>query len=198
MTVWLQLQAPTADWNRTASIWLQGREALPLTLLGLVTEWLFLGQVVVFAAVVGTAFAMWKRRWRLAASIAAVLPVVLAEVAGKYLLRVPSANHYLATRVLIYTENNVPDALKTGFPSGHAARATFVIGWIAVALLAAKLRVRTAFLVGVLILAVCWTRIYVGDHSLLEIVAGILLALVFLLPAATLVRLDRTARLPAQ
>ncbi|MBV8085741.1 MAG: phosphatase PAP2 family protein, partial [Chloroflexi bacterium] len=84
-----------------------------------------------------------------------------------------------------------PTPLAHGFPSGHASRAGFALGWLAIVLTPPQYRKPVLAVATVLTLAVCWTRIYVGDHSLLEILAGLALALTFLVPAAALAQLDR-------
>ena len=55
--------------------------------------------------------------------------------------------------------------------------------WIALLLVPARHRGKALIAAVVLALFAAWTRVYVGDHSVLEVVAGLLLAVVFL-PAA--------------
>jgi len=179
-------------WDQTSSRWLQGPAEFALTVVGAVTQQLFSGQVVLGVALIAAVLLLLRRRWLLAASMAAVFPLVLAEVALKLLIQQPPASRYLQLR-LLFSSYGPPGALATGFPSGHAARAMFVIGWLTVVF--TPNRYRPLALAGAIVLTlfVCWTRIYVGDHSVLEIVAGLVLAVVFLVPAGVLSLLARRA-----
>jgi membrane-associated phospholipid phosphatase len=66
-----------------------------------------------------------------------------------------------------------------------------VLGWLMLLLVPRRYRLPVLLVAVPLMLFVAWTRIYVGDHSLLEIVAGLLLAATFLPLAAALMRLSR-------
>jgi len=70
------------------------------------------------------------------------------------------------------------------FPSGHAVGATVLYGALALVMtsLASELRVRTAViaLALLLIIAVCFSRIYLGVHYLSDVVAGFLEGIVWL------------------
>jgi undecaprenyl-diphosphatase len=177
---------PVINWDYSVSVWLQGPAELALTVVGAITESLFSGLVVLILTVAGCLFFLWRRQALLAASLATIFPLVCIEVVLKYLLSHPSASRVLQLRKLFATEQTGPTFLLSGFPSGHASRAAFVIGWLAVLLLPQRYRMWGLLAALVLTAFVAWTRIYVGDHSLLEVVAGLLLAAVFLVPAALL------------
>jgi membrane-associated phospholipid phosphatase len=187
---------PVAAWNRAVSAWLQGPSEYPLTVTGFVTDWLFSPQVVLGLAALGCLALTISRRWMLAASLALVFPVVAAETVLKYLIDQPPASGFLQVRVLQRTSDVHFAAFEHGFPSGHAARIAFAIGWLALLLAPARWRVPIAAAATILALFSAWTRIYVGDHSLLEIIAGLLLAGVFLPLAGALIALAR--RRPAR
>jgi membrane-associated phospholipid phosphatase len=183
-----------AHWDEASSIWVQGPREQALIVVGFLTDWLCSWEVLLTATVIVCLVLAAKRRWLAALSASLMFPLVLAEVALKYFVPDPPASNYLQVRLLF--ESPHIETLTNGFPSGHAARIGFAVGWITVFLTPA--RYRAPVLAGILplILFIGWTRIYVGDHSLLEIVAGLLLSLVFLLPAWTLMSLAK--RQPAR
>ena len=185
---------PVAGWNRSVSSWLQGPSEYPLTVVGFVTDWLFSAEVVLGLAALGCLVLAVCRRWLLAASLALVFPVVAAETVLKYLIAQPPASTYLQVRVLFRTSDVQIAALEHGFPSGHAARIGFALGWLALLLAPARWRVPLALGAAVVALFSAWTRIYVGDHSLLEIVAGLVLAGIYLPLAGALMALARRRR----
>jgi len=182
-------------WNDAVSMWLQGPDERPLTVVGFFTDWLFSAQVVLGLGALVAVVLVVRRRWLLAASAALVFPLVFLEVALKFLGDQPPASKFLQVRALFTSSNVHVEALAHGFPSGHAARIGFALGWL---LLLAPPRYRPVVAAGTLLLTlfIAWTRIYVGDHSLLEIVAGLLLAAAFLPLAGALLSLSR--RQPAR
>ncbi|HEX6511285.1 MAG TPA: phosphatase PAP2 family protein [Chloroflexota bacterium] len=181
---------PVQRWNQGISAWIQGPEEQPLTVIGFLTDWLFSGQVVVGLGIAACiVFAL--RRQRLAAlSAALIFPLVLVEVALKVLVDQPPASSYLHIRLLFGSSLGVR-ALEHGFPSGHASRIGFVIGWLALVVVPRRYRWPAAAVLSLLTLFIVWTRLYVGDHSVLELLAGLLLAAAFLLPAQALARLAK-------
>ncbi len=168
------------------SVWLQGPELLPLTVIGFLTDWLFSGKILVPLALLGVALLAWQRRWSLAASLLVFFPLVAAGAGLKYVLPTPAAATFLKVRVLFVSSFGGPQFLANGYPSGHAARTAFALGWLVLAFAPSPGRLRAAVFAIVLTCCVGWTRIYVGDHTLLEILGGLALALVFLIPAAIL------------
>jgi len=182
---------PVERWNERVSIFLQGPDEQPLTVLGDITGWLFSGQLLLPAALVLCLVLLLRGRVLLAFSAGVIFPLIAVEAILKLLIDRPPASAYLRVRVLTISPGTGIRALEHGFPSGHAARIAFAIGWLA--LLLTPRRYRWLVLSGMLLLTlfVCWTRIYVGDHSLLEIVAGLLLATAFLPLAAALMALAR-------
>ncbi|HEY8691762.1 MAG TPA: phosphatase PAP2 family protein [Chloroflexota bacterium] len=187
---------PVSAWNDAVSMWLQGPDERPLTVVGFFTDWLFSAQVVLGLGALVAVVLVVRRRWLLAASAALVFPLVFLEVALKFLVDQPPASKFLQVRALFTSSNVHVEALAHGFPSGHAARIGFALGWLL--LLLAPRRQRPVVAAGTLLLTlfIAWTRIYVGDHSLLEIVAGLLLAAAFLPLAGALLSLSR--RQPAR
>lgn len=180
-----------AAWNRVFSMWLQGPTEYPLSVVGFITDWLFSAQVILGLAALGCLIFILKRRWPLAVSILLVFPLVLVETILKLVIDQPPASTFLQVRVLFRSSDVHLHALEHGFPSGHAARIGFAIGWLALLLVPQRYRPATVSAIVVVTLFVAWTRIYVGDHSLLEIVAGLLLAAVFLPLAGALMALPK-------
>ncbi|HLG69446.1 MAG TPA: phosphatase PAP2 family protein [Chloroflexota bacterium] len=164
---------------------------MPLTIVGLVTEWAFSGQVIVVAAAAACLVLLVKRRWLLALSAALAFPLMATEVVLKFLINEPPASRYLQVRSLFAHGGPAVSELARGFPSGHGSRIGFAIGWLALLVIPARYRLPAAGVALILTLFVAWTRVYVGDHSLLEMIAGLLLSLVFLLPAWTLIQAAR-------
>ncbi len=84
--------------------------------------------------------------------------------------------------------------LSPDFPSGHAANSTAVylaLVWVA-ALSGGRRAVRLAGPVALLIIAVvCWSRLYLGVHYLSDVLAGVVLGLVWLSVTATLLGIGR-------
>ena len=179
------------------SLWLQGPDEQPLTVLGDITGWLFSGQIVLPTAIVLCLVLLLRGRVLLALSAGLIFPLVALEAVLKLLIAAPPASNYLRVRILTVSPDTGIKALEHGFPSGHAARIGFVIGWLA--LLLTPRRYRAPVVAGLLLLTlfIAWTRIYVGDHSLLEIIAGLLLAAMFLPLARGLMALARR-RQPAR
>ena len=187
---------PIGAWDRSISQWLQGPAERSLTDIGFVTDWLFSGEVVLGVAAICCVVLLIRGRWLLALSAGVVFPAVVTEIILKLLIAKPPASSYLRVRVLV--PSGVPvQALAHGFPSGHAARIGFVIGWLTLLLVPARYRLAAAVAAAVIAFFCVWTRIYVGDHSLLEIVAGLLLAGVFL-PVAGVLMAQAKARRPAR
>ncbi|HLQ31583.1 MAG TPA: phosphatase PAP2 family protein [Chloroflexota bacterium] len=167
-------------WNDGISVWLQGPEELPLTVTGFLTDWLFSGQLSLAVALIVCIIFAVKRQWFLALSAATIFPLVAVEGFLKVIIHQPPASGFLQTRVLPLTSDLKLRAIEHGFPSGHSARLAFIVGWVALLLVPARYRWPVAAALLILALFMAWTRIYVGDHSLLEVVAGLLLAGVFL------------------
>ncbi|MHB8618367.1 MAG: phosphatase PAP2 family protein [Chloroflexota bacterium] len=183
----LDFVGPVIHWDQAASQWLQGSAAYPLTLIGAITEWLFSGQVSLVLAMLGIGLLVWRRRWAWAASLALLFPMIAGEVVLKYTLRRPNPQGFLAVRKLIAVPNPGPRFLFFGFPSGHTSRSAFLLIWLALVLWAARGRLATLGWAVALVVFVGWTRIYAGDHWLMDVLGGWLLATLFLLPAALLI-----------
>jgi membrane-associated phospholipid phosphatase len=189
----LDLLPPTARWNERVSVVAQGPEEAPLTLVGFFTDWLFSAKVLLPTLALACLLLLVRRRWRTAFSLGLIFPLVVVELLLKLLIHQPPASHYLNVRLMFATSNPGIEVLEHGFPSGHAARIGFVLLWLALVLVPARSHPRAVFAAVLLILFSAWTRIYVGDHSVLEVIAGLLLAAVFL-PASWLLLSRRPAR----
>ena len=191
----IEISGAVDAWNRGISIWLQGPSGFAMTAFSSVDGWLFSAEVVAVLAAGAIAVLLKQRHWLLAASLTPLLAVVVVEVIFKYLIPEQPASAYLQVRKLLSTPSDVPAVLNHGFPSGHASRIGFVLGWLAVVLTPPRYRPVAALITCLAAFFLCWTRIYAGDHSLLEIIGGLILAAVFLIPAAMLRSLDRGPRI---
>ena len=169
-------------WNDAVSIVAQGPEETPLTVVGFFTDWLFSAQIMLGVAALVCLVLAIRRRWSIALSLATIFPLVVVEAVLKVIIHAPPASRFLQIRTLLPSGLNV-EAIEHGFPSGHSARIGFLFGWIALLLVPQRHRGTALVSAAVLALFAAWTRVYVGDHSVLEVVAGLLLAVVFL-PAA--------------
>ncbi|EMA53901.1 phosphatase PAP2 family protein [Halococcus thailandensis] len=77
----------------------------------------------------------------------------------------------------IYT--NAATATGYGFPSGHALTATVVWGGLA-AVLDVGTRTRRALVAGTIVAVVCFARLVLGVHYLVDVLAGVALGLAYL------------------
>src|SRR5579884_2427503 len=168
---------PLIEWDHAASAWLQGPEVGALVLVGGVTEYLFSPVLSSLIALAGIALLWRSGRRQLALSLALFFVAVAAAAALKFVLRHPSPGNLLVVR-RVFPSTALPAELNAnGFPSGHETRAAFLIGWF-------SLRSASTATLGLLLaLVVGWTRIYVGDHFLFDVLGGLFLAAVFLAPA---------------
>ena len=142
--------------------WLEGL-LLEVTFLGTMTV------VLTLAAVVGLFLTLARQRAAAALLLWATVGAVLLNNAVKLAFDRP--------RPQLFTWGT--HAATTSFPSGHAMSAAAVYGTIA--FLAARLAHRRAVRLGVhlvaacLVLAICFSRIYLGVHYPSDVVAGALL-----------------------
>ena len=171
---------PVVDaWNRASSVWLQGPAAYWLTLVSSGVGLVFSGQVILAATLllgVGLWLAGYKEQ---ALALAGVFATVLIEVILKDWLRRPSPQGVLQSRTFLHVAVG-PHFLQFSFPSGHVARETFVLGWVALWLIPPRSRGWALWLLGLVVAAIAWDRIYAGDHWLMDVIAGFLLAVFFL------------------
>ncbi|MGH2366155.1 MAG: phosphatase PAP2 family protein [Chloroflexota bacterium] len=171
---------PAVDaWNRASSIWLQGPATYWLTLVSSGVAVIFSGQVILAAALlvgIGLWLAGYKEQ---ALALAGIFATVLVEVILKDWLRRPSPQGVLQIRTLIYVAVG-PHFLQFSFPSGHVAREAFVLGWVGLWLVPPRCRGLALWVLGIVVAAVAWDRIYAGDHWLMDVIAGFLLAVFFL------------------
>jgi membrane-associated phospholipid phosphatase len=129
---------------------------------------------LVALAVIGIAFAVWKRTWWPLVFIGA-----LDAGLGLFYLAGTSLDPRQRPPVHILQSGLVPDA---SFPSGHTGTATAIGGSLAALLWAYT---RTAgWLIAVLVLVPAYTmvsRLYVGAHHVTDVLTAFLAALVWLL-----------------
>ncbi|MBV9121417.1 MAG: phosphatase PAP2 family protein [Chloroflexi bacterium] len=159
-------------------------ENLVLDGVSTATQWLFSPAVSLPLAAILVVVLWVVQRPALGWSLARFFPAVIAGVVLKSALRLP-APHGLSG---VSSMGGVSSCsvLQCGLPSGHMLRATFLILWLALVLVPAARRSWGLSLGVLLALFVGWTRIYAGDHFVLDVVGGLLVGLAFL-PAAQLV-----------
>jgi membrane-associated phospholipid phosphatase len=104
-------------------------------------------------------------------------PPMAGEAAG--LVYVPEFLHGLYA--------NAATATGYGFPSGHALTATVVWGGLA-AVLNAGTRTRRALVAGVVIAVVCFSRLALGVHYLVDVLAGVGIGVAYLAVVMTVAR----------
>lgn len=138
------------------------------------TEVTPLGTGAVVLMIVGVAAAfLWHTEHRHSARL------LLAATAGSILLNNALKLYFQRDRPNIFEWQT--HAASSSFPSGHAMSATVVYG--TVAYLLARLQKRrwaralTLFLAVVMILLICFTRLYLGVHYPSDVIAGIIVGL---------------------
>lgn len=182
---WLDALPSVKSVNQSWSQWLQGPQIPWLTAISSGFDWLFSGQVIMVGAAVVFGMLWWRGRRTAALALCAVLAVVAVEVVLKDVLRRPSPLGVLAERRLFDVAVG-PAFLQFSFPSGHAARESFVIGWAVLWLIGDRWRGPLLWTGAFLIGFIGWTRIYNGNHWLLDVIAGVLPSTVFLALAESL------------
>ncbi|MHB1132506.1 MAG: phosphatase PAP2 family protein [Chloroflexota bacterium] len=142
----------------------------------------------------GAAILLWRRglgRWSLAPfGFVAVTPIEM--VLKRYVDQpyVPAELHSDVPYPLLGVH------LGGAFPSGHALRTAFFLVFVAVLLWRRRQRPAALALLA-LALFIGYTRVYVGDHWLSDVVAGLTLGAATALPLAAVVSVlldDRSAR----
>ncbi|HEX6513613.1 MAG TPA: phosphatase PAP2 family protein [Chloroflexota bacterium] len=145
-----------------------------------VTQWLFSAQVLLLAVALAV-IALWlSGRRSVAASLARFFPAVVVGFILKVALRLPAPETVVVNGQLA---RGGCTALECGFPSGHVLRAAFLLLWLALVVAPLRGRPLASAAAVVVTVAVAWTRVYSGDHFVLDVVGGALTALTFL-PAA--------------
>jgi len=162
------------------------REVAPewvIVLLGLVTQ---LGDVWFLGVVVGTVYLVSATRRDEAAAIFGLLLAGLSLITGlKHVFALPRPERVLVeVGALPETVHPLYQATATatgyGFPSGHALMTTVVYVSLAEYLSVGTRRQRYLGAAG-LVTAVCLSRVGLGVHYLVDVVAGVAIGLVFLL-----------------
>ncbi|PGF16434.1 phosphoesterase PA-phosphatase [Natrinema sp. CBA1119] len=162
------------------------REVAPewaIVLLGLVTQ---LGDVWFLGLVVGTVYWVSTTRRDEAAAVFGLLLAGLSLITGlKHVFALPRPERVLVeVGALPETVHPLYQATATatgyGFPSGHALMTTVVYISLAEYLSVGTRRQRYLGAAG-LVTAVCLSRVGLGVHYLVDVVAGVAVGLVFLL-----------------
>ncbi len=190
MLAWLDTLSTVANWDHLFSRWLQGPDNFWLTVFGVATEWLFSPQISIPVVAIAVVL-LWRMGHRRGAlSLAMFFAVVAAGIVLKFVLKVPSPGGLLAIRNLL-RHTSAPPVLFTQytFPSGHVARATFLVMWLCLASRPNALR-RNVIIGVALSLAIAWSRIYVGDHFFFDALGAFALAAMALLTATTFMNLN--------
>jgi membrane-associated phospholipid phosphatase len=105
--------------------------------------------------------------------------------AGGYGIQLALKQHYARARPLL--AQAVQGAHGYSFPSGHATGSAVVLGAFAYLIIRGKhelhIKVFSVILAALLLVAVCWSRVYLGVHWLTDVIAGAGLGAVWLLAA---------------
>jgi membrane-associated phospholipid phosphatase len=148
----------------------------PLDSLGATLSILFSAEIALFLALL-ISLLLWRQGrglWSLAPL--AILPLVGIEVGMKLIVQqpvVPAKFH----RSIYYPFTSV--TLSGSFPSGHAMRAGFLCTFLTALTSSRRRIVARLTLCGfvLLMVIVAFTRIYLGDHWLSDVVAGLILGI---------------------
>jgi membrane-associated phospholipid phosphatase len=116
--------------------------------------------------------------------------------AGGYGIQLALKQHYARARPLL--TQAVQGAHGYSFPSGHATGSAIVLGAFAYLIIRGKhelhVKVLSVILAGLLLVAVCWSRVYIGVHWLTDVIAGAGLGAVWLLAAILAQEIGRWTR----
>lgn len=119
----------------------------------------------------------WRRRQQGTALFLAL------ATAGGYGVEPALKQHYARARPLL--TQALQGAHGYSFPSGHAVGSAVVLGAFAYLIVRGKhvlyIKVLSVILAGLLLVAVCWSRVYLGVHWLTDVIAGAGLGAVWLL-----------------
>jgi undecaprenyl-diphosphatase len=132
---------------------------------------------------------LWTGSWRGAARAGLLLavPWAVAE-AVKLVVRRPRPEPAALTHLI------VPDPFTFSFPSGHTAFAAALVCAVVLSLAGIRTRRAAAVAGAVVVLAVAWSRVYLGLHYPTDVVAAMVLAVSVAVPLNTvLVRFGRSA-----
>lgn len=116
--------------------------------------------------------------------------------AGGYGINLALKQHYARARPLL--TQAVQGAHGYSFPSGHAIGSAVVLGAFAYLIIRGKhelhIKVLSVIFAVLLLVAVCWSRVYLGVHWLTDVIAGAGLGAVWLLAAILAQEIDRWTR----
>lgn len=132
----------------------------------------------------------WRRHRRGTALFLAL------ATAGGYGINLALKRHYARARPLL--TQAVEGAHGYSFPSGHAIGSAVVLGALAYLIIRGKhelhIKVLSVVLAVLLLVAVCWSRVYLGVHWLTDVIAGAGLGAVWLLAAILAQEIGRWTR----
>jgi len=142
----------------------------------------------VLAAIV--VVANWRRRQHGTALFLAL------TTAGGYGVQLALKQHYARARPLL--TQAVQGAHGYSFPSGHATGSAVVLGALAYLIVRGKhtlhIKVLATILAALMLVAVCWSRVYLGVHWLTDVIAGAGLGAVWLLATIIAQEIGRWTR----
>jgi undecaprenyl-diphosphatase len=173
--------------------WLHTHASPPLTRVMMSISYLGAPLVAISIALIVALFFLWQRHWyRLLTLLLAVPGGALLNVLLKYSFRRgrPAFDDPLLT---LHTYS---------FPSGHAMGATVLYGVLAAfavwTVWGWRWRVLAAVLAGLLILLICFSRVYLGVHYLSDVLGGIVEGVAWLVLCLTAVSTLRRRRMSGQ
>jgi undecaprenyl-diphosphatase len=188
--------AATPSWSVAEAKVVSAVGAAHLPLLDALAQLMDTAMGPIGAPFVGVALLAWALlvtgTWRGAARAGLLLsvPWAVAETM-KLVVRRPRPEPSALTRLI------VPDPFAFSFPSGHTAFAAGLV--CAVILIVATARARTVAIIvgGAAVLAVAWSRVYLGVHYPTDVVAAIVVGVAVAVPLnAILVRFGPLRPLP--
>lgn len=162
---------PTSHrWDEAVTTWLQHAAPAPDLPAALLT---FLGDAEVLIPAIGLAgvLLLWKNRVQGSAALGlavGLLAISILALAMKHAIPRPGPPSLLQRHVFRMGLSVAPQPFS--FPSGHALRTTFIAGTL--------LR-RTPVLGGAAVLAMMTALVYLGDHWMTDVFAGLCLGWVF-------------------
>jgi undecaprenyl-diphosphatase len=116
--------------------------------------------------------------------------------AGGYGIQLALKQHYARARPLL--TQAIQGAHGYSFPSGHATGSAVVLGAFAYLIICGKhelhIKVLSVIFAVLLLVAVCWSRVYLGVHWLTDVIAGAGLGAVWLLAAILAQEIGRWTR----
>jgi len=177
------LLAPVVRWDHDVSVWFAEHRTSTLDRASDVFTWAANTSGIIAADVVVTAFLLWRRWGRRALVLTMGLALELScFLTGNYLVR--------RDRPSVPRVGTAPSTFS--WPSGHCAATLVLYGGIAVLVATATRRlvprIASAAVAVVLSLGVATSRVYRGEHHLLDVVAGLAVGIAALVCAFVAMR----------